>query len=414
MDLLRCEKCNCTITNFFNHRCLYREHSFDRIVSEMLDYNFGNISKEIPATISNSAVGADFNSLAFINRTSTFQSSTFPQSTKQGSHWDVNSTAGTDVRYASSNTVQNESFDYFNSSQGLTFPAAQTFENSDYNFGAENPAMAFITEADTSQLNPVEQPCKNNSVFMQHSPNVSFYNQLPPNSRLLEDPSNYLTVCDPTNEYYNVPINMQSRQSGMQDFEISRFQEKEYDAMSIDRKSVRREENTNFASDLTSINAKYHRNPHIDNEYNHLPALQHASTRTNTIMREKCYDEFLNIQNSAYCNIENRDSYSIPGFGQGLLDSQVGMNEIPHYSYKSEGQFDDKIKFKNVFQCHFCGSYQRNLNGQELPANLRNVPFKCNKCIETMNLKEKIQPSLNFAEVRDETSADVFQKNESS
>ncbi|GIY92528.1 hypothetical protein CEXT_494881 [Caerostris extrusa] len=36
-----------------------------------------------------------------MNRTSTFQSSPFPQNTDQESHWDVNNTAGTDVRYAS-------------------------------------------------------------------------------------------------------------------------------------------------------------------------------------------------------------------------------------------------------------------------------------------------------------------------
>ncbi|GIY49828.1 hypothetical protein CDAR_226671 [Caerostris darwini] len=345
MDLLRCEMCNCTITNFNNHKCYYDEHPFDRLVSEMLDYNFGNIHQETPATTSHSAEGVDFNSSAFMNRISTFQSSTFPQSTEQQRHWEVNSTAGTNVRYASSNAIQNENFDYLNSSQGFFFPSAQTFENSDCTAGAENPSMTFSTAASTNTLNPVEQPCTNNFVRMQHSPNISFYIQLPPTSQGLKDPSNYLIIYDPT----NVPMNMQSGQSAMQDFEISRFLEKEYDAMQIDRKLVRREENTNFASDLTSINAKYHRNPRIDNEYNHLPALQHASTRTDMIMREKCYDEFLNIQNAAYCNIENRDSYSISGFGQSLLDSQLGMNDMPHYSYKSQAQFDDKIKFKNVF-----------------------------------------------------------------
>ncbi|GIX83815.1 hypothetical protein CDAR_537731 [Caerostris darwini] len=195
MDLFRCEKCNCTITNIVNHKCFYQEHSFDRIVSEMLDYNFGNISQEFPAATSHSTEGADFNSLQFTNRTSTFQSSTFPPSTDQQRHWDVNSTAGTNVRYAWSNTIQNENFDYFNSSQGLTFPATQTFENSDYTSGAENPAMAFITEADTNELNPVEQPCTYN-----------------PRRRSildgLEDPSNCLTIYDPTNEYYNVPLKL--------------------------------------------------------------------------------------------------------------------------------------------------------------------------------------------------------------
>ncbi|GIY22226.1 hypothetical protein CDAR_598551 [Caerostris darwini] len=288
MDLLRCEMCNCTITNFNNHKCYYDEHPFDRLVSEMLDYNFGNIHQETPATTSYSAEGVDFNSSAFMNRISTFQSSTFPQSTEQQRHWEVNSTAGTNVRYDSSNAIQNENFDYFNSSQGFFFPSSQTFENSDGTSGAENPSMAFSTAASTSTLNPVEQPCTNNFVLMQHSPSISFYNQLPPTSQGIEDPSNYLTLYDTKNEYNNVPMNMQSGQCTMQDCEISRVQDKEYDTMAIARKSDRREENTNFASDLncTSINAKYHRNPHIENDCNHTPALQHASTRCNTVMKE--------------------------------------------------------------------------------------------------------------------------------
>ncbi|GIY13568.1 hypothetical protein CEXT_646742 [Caerostris extrusa] len=301
------------------------------------------------------------------------QSSTFPRSIIQERHCDVNSTAGTNFRYVSSNTVQNENSDYFNSSQ-LIFPAAQYFENSDYTYGAENPAMTFSTVASTTTLNPFEQTCPNNSAWMQHDPNLSFYNQLPRNSRGLEDPSNYLTIYDPTNEYYNVPMNMQSGQSAMQDFEISHFQDTEYDAMAIARKSGRREENTSLASDLncTSINAKYHRNPHIENEYNHTPAMQHASTRTNT-----------------------------PRF----LDRQLDMNEIPHCSYKSQGQFFDKMKFQNVFQCHFCGSYQRNLKGQELPVNSSNVPFKCNECNEMLKSKEKIQTCSKIAEYCENSSA---------
>ncbi|GIY30694.1 hypothetical protein CEXT_496081 [Caerostris extrusa] len=139
----------------------------------MLDYNFGNNFQEIPATISHSAEGADYNTLKFTNRTSTFQSSTFPQSTNQESHSDVNITSGTNVPYASSNAVQNENFDYFNSSQGLTFPAAQTFESSDCTFGVENHAMAFSTAASTTPLNPFEQPSTNNSVLMQHHPKIT-------------------------------------------------------------------------------------------------------------------------------------------------------------------------------------------------------------------------------------------------
>ncbi|GIY31421.1 hypothetical protein CDAR_477271 [Caerostris darwini] len=260
MDLLRCEMCNSTITNFFNHRCLYHEYSYQGIGFENPDYIFGNNPQEIPATISHSSEGADFNSSQFMNRTSTFQSSTFPPITDQESYWDVNNIAGTNVRYASSNTVQNDNFDYFNSSQGLTFKAAQTFENFDCTSGVENPAMPFFNAAYTSELNSVEQTCTNNSAWMQPDPNLSFFNQLPPNSGGLKDPSNYLTICDPTKEYYSVPMNMQSGQSTMQDCEISRFQEKEYDGMAIARKLDRREKNTSFASDLncTSINASIH------------------------------------------------------------------------------------------------------------------------------------------------------------
>ncbi|GIY74219.1 hypothetical protein CDAR_426191 [Caerostris darwini] len=246
MDLLRCEMCNSTLTNFVNHRFFNNEYSYQVIGFENPDYIFGNNPQGISATISHSS--------AFMNRTSTIQSSTFPQSTEQERHWEVNSTAGTNVRYASSNAIQNENFDYFNSSQGFFFPSSQTFENSDCISGAKNPSMAFSTAASTSTLNPVEQP--NNFVLMQHTPNISFYNQ--------------------------------HHKYTMQDSEISRFQEKEYVTMAIARKSDRREENTNFASDLncTSINAKYHRNPHIENDCNHTPALQHASTRCNTVMKE--------------------------------------------------------------------------------------------------------------------------------
>ncbi|GIX94276.1 hypothetical protein CEXT_344991 [Caerostris extrusa] len=141
---------------------------------------------------------ADFNSSAFVNRTSTLKSSNFYQSIDQERHWDVNSTAGTDVRYASNNAVQNENSDYFNSSQGVLFPATQHFENSDRTSGVENLAMAFFTEADTNALNPVEQLSTNNSAWVQYDPNLSFYNQLPPNSQGLEDPSNYITLYDPT------------------------------------------------------------------------------------------------------------------------------------------------------------------------------------------------------------------------
>ncbi|GIY69082.1 hypothetical protein CEXT_206871 [Caerostris extrusa] len=342
----------------------------NQIVSEILDYNFGNISQEIPTTVSHSADGADYNTLPFTNRTSTFQSSTFPQSTNQESHSDVNITSGTNVRYA----IQNESFHYFNSSQGLTFPSAQTFENSDCNSGAENPAMAFITETDTSQLNPVEPPFTYNSAWQQQDPNLSFYNQLPPNC---PGSSHDLALYESTNKNYNISMNMESQQSGIPNFKVPRFQE--YDAVAIARKSDRTEENTNFASYLncTSINAKYHQ-------------------RSNTTMR-------------LFYIMHLRELIR-----QFLFDRQIGMNEIPHCSYKSQDQFDDKLTFQNIFQCHYCGkfsSYQRNFSGLELPVKSSDVPFsKCNECIETMKLKEKILPCPKLTEVFDESPALKLQK----
>ncbi|GIY84327.1 hypothetical protein CDAR_531571 [Caerostris darwini] len=50
MDLLRCDICDCIITNFNNHECPYDEYWFDRIVSEIIEYNFGNIHQENSAT----------------------------------------------------------------------------------------------------------------------------------------------------------------------------------------------------------------------------------------------------------------------------------------------------------------------------------------------------------------------------
>ncbi|GIX88646.1 hypothetical protein CEXT_274111 [Caerostris extrusa] len=68
-------------------------------------------------------------------------------------HWDVNSTAGTNVRYASSKAIQNESFHYFNSSQGSTFPAAQALKVLIALSGAENPAMASLPQPVQVALN---------------------------------------------------------------------------------------------------------------------------------------------------------------------------------------------------------------------------------------------------------------------
>ncbi|GIY05698.1 hypothetical protein CDAR_380521 [Caerostris darwini] len=111
------------------------------------------------------------------------------------------------------------------------------------------------------------------------------------------------------------------------------------------------------------------------------------------------------FRNSAYLNLENRDLYSNPDFGQGILDSHPGMKEIPRYSNKSQKQFEDKNRFPKVFQCHFCDSYQRNLNGQEFSLNSRKVPFKCNECSEMLKSKEKIQTCPKIAEYCENSSA---------
>ncbi|GIY99016.1 hypothetical protein CEXT_716411 [Caerostris extrusa] len=248
--------CNSAVTNFFNHRCLLPEYSYQVTGFENSRFHFGNNPQEIPATISHSAEGADFNSLAFMNRTSTFQSSTFPQSANQERHWDVNNTAGTDVRYASNNAVQNENFNYFNSSQGSLISVAQNFENSACTSGVENLKMPLFNAVYTSELNPVQQPRTNNSALMQRYRNLSFHNQLPPNS---PGPSNGLTKYDLTKENFNIWRSMESGKIGMPDFKISRFQEKEYDAAAIEREFDRTMKTTSSASDLngTSINVQY-------------------------------------------------------------------------------------------------------------------------------------------------------------
>ncbi|GIY40210.1 hypothetical protein CDAR_536811 [Caerostris darwini] len=230
MDLLRCEMCNSTITNFANHRCFYNEYSYQGTGFENPDSIFGNNPQGIPARISHSAEEVDFNSSQFVNRTSTFQSSTFLQSTDQGRHWDVTSSAGTDVRYASSNAAQNENFNYFKSSQGSLISVAQYFENSASTSGVENLKMPFFNVAYTSELNPVEEGWTNSSALMQRYSNLSFYNQLPP---YFPGPSNGLTKYDLTEENYNIWRSIESAKIGTQDFKISRFEEKENDAVAI-------------------------------------------------------------------------------------------------------------------------------------------------------------------------------------
>ncbi|GIX89942.1 hypothetical protein CEXT_143661 [Caerostris extrusa] len=405
MDLLRCEMCNSTITNFVNHRCLYHEYSYQGTGFKNPDCIFGKNPREIPATISHSAEGADFNTSQFMDQTSTFQSSTFPQSTDQERHWDVNSTAATDVWYALSNAVQNKNFDYFKSSRGSLIPAAQHFENSACTSGVENLPMPFFNAAYTSELNPVEVPWTNSSALMQPYPNLSFHNQLPSNS---PGPSNDLTKHDLTIENFNIWRSMESAKIGTQYFKISRFPEKENNAVAIARNSNRTEKNTISASDSygTSLDMQYHGNPRTGKS-THTAALQLESTNTNTVQREKFHNKFLNIPNFSYPNFENKVLYSNPDFGQGFLDSQPGMNDIPHYSNKSQTQFNDKIRFQNIFQCQFCGksfSYQRNLNGEKLSLNSGNVPIKCNECNEMLKSKEKIQTYPKIAEYWENSS----------
>ncbi|GIY43027.1 hypothetical protein CEXT_117271 [Caerostris extrusa] len=85
MDLLRCVKCNYTITNFVNHRCLYHEHSFDQESSQNARLQFSETTlKKSLQQFRIQRKELTLNTLAFMNRTSTFQSSTFPQSTKPG------------------------------------------------------------------------------------------------------------------------------------------------------------------------------------------------------------------------------------------------------------------------------------------------------------------------------------------
>ncbi|GIY70976.1 hypothetical protein CDAR_532511 [Caerostris darwini] len=325
------------------------------LVSKNPDSIFGNNLQEIPATISHSAVGAEFNSSQFMNRTTTFQFSTFPQIADKKRHWDVNSTTSTDVRHASRNAVQNKNFDYFSSSQSSLISAAQYFQNSACTSGVENLKMPFFNAAYTSELNPVEVTWTNISALMQRYPNLSFYNQLPPNS---PGPSNGLIKYDLTEENFNIWRSMESGKTGVPDFKISRFQEKEYYAVAITGNSNRTEKTKSCASHLNSasMNVQYHRNPRTAKS-RHMIISQHVYPGTSTAMTEKFHEGISNIQNGAYCNFENRHPYSIPNFGQGLLDSRPGMDEIPHFSNKSQRQFDGKFKFQNNFQCRICGKF---------------------------------------------------------
>ncbi|GIY74217.1 hypothetical protein CDAR_426181 [Caerostris darwini] len=183
--------------------------------------------------------------------------------------------------------------------------------------------MPFFNAAYTSELNPAEEPWTNSSPLMQPYPNLSFHNQLPPNS---PGPSNGLTKYDLTIENYNIWRSIESAKIGTQDFKISRFQEKENDAVAIAKKSNRTVKNASCASDLygTSLDMEYHGNPRTGKS-NHTAALQLESTNTNTVQREKFHDEFLNIPEFSYPNFENKDLYSNPDFGQGFLDSQPGQ-----------------------------------------------------------------------------------------
>ncbi|GIY70970.1 hypothetical protein CDAR_532481, partial [Caerostris darwini] len=74
---------------------------------------------------------------------------------------------------------------------------------------------------------------------------------------------------------------MESGKIDMPDFKISRFQEKEYDAVAIARKSNRSMKTTSSASDLNSasINVQHPGNPYAEKP-NPMAALQPVSSRT--------------------------------------------------------------------------------------------------------------------------------------
>ncbi|GIY07771.1 hypothetical protein CDAR_25191 [Caerostris darwini] len=89
---------------------------------------------------------------------------------------------------------------------------------------------------------------------------------------------------------------MESRQSGIPNFELALFQE--YDAVAVARKSDRTQKNTSCVSYLngTSLDVQYHGNP-CTGKSSHTAALQHESTNTNTVQKEKFQNELINIQN---------------------------------------------------------------------------------------------------------------------
>ncbi|GIY13567.1 hypothetical protein CEXT_646731 [Caerostris extrusa] len=120
---------------------------------------------------------------------------------------------------------------------------------------------------------------------MQCYPNLSFHNQLPPNS---PGPSNGLTKYDLAIENFNIWRSMESAKIGTQDFKISRFPEKENYTVAIARNSNRTEKNTISACDLygTSLDMQYHGNPHTGKS-SPTAALHLESTNTNTVQREK-------------------------------------------------------------------------------------------------------------------------------
>ncbi|GIY60105.1 hypothetical protein CEXT_193941 [Caerostris extrusa] len=91
---------------------------------------------------------------------------------------------------------------------------------------------------------------------MKSYTNLSFHNQLSPG------PSNGLTKYDLTEENFNMWRSMESGKTGMPDFKISLFQEKEYDAVAMARKSNGTEINKSCASHLNSasLNVQYRGN----------------------------------------------------------------------------------------------------------------------------------------------------------
>ncbi|GIZ03741.1 hypothetical protein CEXT_113591 [Caerostris extrusa] len=117
-----------------------------------------------------------------------------------------------------------------------------------------------------------------------------------------------------------------------------------------------------------------------------------SSKRSNALMREKFNNESLNIQNSAYRNVENRDSYSSPEFNQATLDDQLSVNHLSQYS-KSHLYCNDKIKAQNCFQCQFCGKVSTDQKHQKKSRWRPKIAEICNE-IGPYKFQKVVKPSI--------------------